>query len=188
MKMKNLVRILGGLSLSLLLLSFAQGDSKPKSIHSLCANSIEGEKVCMSQFKGKKIMIVNTASKCGYTPQYEDLEKLYQKYKDQNFVIIGFPANDFMGQEPGSNEEIAAFCQKNYGVSFPMMEKITVKGNDIHPIYKFLTELSENGVMDTKVKWNFQKYLINEKGELEKVFYSGTKPMDKEIIDWITQK
>jgi glutathione peroxidase len=186
--MKKLTRILSPLVLGLAFLSFTTSEGPARSIHSLCAESIDGEKVCLNAFKGKKIMIVNTASKCGYTPQYEDLEKLYQTYKDQNFVIIGFPANDFMGQEPGSNEEIAAFCQKNYGVTFPMMGKITVKGKEMHPIYQFLTEQEKNGVMDSKVKWNFQKYLINEKGELEKVYYSGTKPMDDEIINWIKGK
>ncbi len=186
--MKTISSVLAIGIAALFLLSSVKGDTQPKSIHELCANSIEGEKVCLSQYKGKKIMIVNTASKCGYTPQYEDLEKLYQQFKDDNFVIIGFPANDFMGQEPGSNEEIAEFCKKNYGVTFPMMEKITVKGKDMHPIYQFLTEESKNGVMDSKVKWNFQKYLINEKGQLEKVYYSGTKPLDDEIVNWITGK
>lgn len=186
--MKKLTRFLSPLILGLAFLSFTTSDGPAKSIHSLCAESIDGEEVCLNAFKGKKILIVNTASKCGYTPQYEDLEKLYQTYKDQNFVIVGFPANDFMGQEPGSNEDIAAFCQKNYGVSFPMMGKISVKGKEMHPIYQFLTEKEKNGVMDSKVKWNFQKYLINEKGELEKVFYSGTKPMDDEIVNWIKGK
>ena len=135
--------------------------------------------------KGKKIMIVNTASKCGLTPQYEDLEKLYQEYKDKDFVIIGFPANDFMKQEPGTNEEIAAFCQKNYGVSFPMMEKISVKGKEMHPVYQFLTQKSQNNLQDADVKWNFQKFLIGNDGKLEKVIEPTKKPYDKEIIDWI---
>lgn len=186
--MKTISSVLAIGIAAIFLLSSVTGDTQPKSIHELCAISIDGEKVCLSQYKGKKIMIVNTASKCGYTPQYEDLEKLYQQFKDDNFVIIGFPANDFMGQEPGSNEEIAEFCKKNYGVTFPMMEKITVKGKEMHPIYQFLTEESKNGVMDSKVKWNFQKYLINEKGQLEKVYYSGTKPLDEEIVNWIKGK
>jgi glutathione peroxidase len=130
-------------------------------------------------------MIVNTASKCGLTPQYEDLEKLYQEYKDKDFVIIGFPANDFMKQEPGTNEEIAAFCQKNYGVSFPMMEKISVKGKEMHPVYQFLTQKSQNNLQDADVKWNFQKFLIGNDGKLEKVIEPTKKPYDKEIIDWI---
>ncbi|MEY4604413.1 MAG: hypothetical protein RIT43_1705 [Bacteroidota bacterium] len=132
-------------------------------------------------------MVVNTASKCGLTPQYEQLEELYQKYKDSNFVIIGFPANNFMAQEPGTNEEIAEFCQKNYGVSFPMMSKISVKGDDMHEVYKFLTSKSLNGVEDSEVKWNFQKYLLNEEGQLEKVIGPRTLPNDPEVIKWITK-
>ena len=132
-------------------------------------------------------MIVNTASKCGHTPQYADLEKLYNEFKDKGLVIIGFPANDFLKQEPGSNEEIVEFCTKNYGVTFPMMSKISVKGTDIHPLYQYLTSLSQNGFSDNKVKWNFQKYLIGEEGYLEKVIDPGTKPMDAEILEWINK-
>jgi glutathione peroxidase len=130
-------------------------------------------------------MIVNTASKCGFTPQYAELQKLYENYKDHNFLIIGFPANNFLWQEPGTNEEIASFCKKNYGVSFPMMSKISVKGKGKHPLYAFLTEKSQNGLMDSKVKWNFQKYLIDRQGYLSKVLSPKTIPFDKEIIDWI---
>jgi glutathione peroxidase len=133
-------------------------------------------------------MVVNTASKCGLTPQYEKLEALYQKYKNSNFVIVGFPANDFMGQEPGTNEEIATFCKKNYGVSFSMMEKISVKGSDIHPVYQFLTEKSKNGLEDNSVQWNFQKYLIDENGYLVKVVSPRTSPDDQEITSWIEGK
>ncbi len=132
-------------------------------------------------------MVVNTASKCGLTPQYEQLEELYQTYKDSNFVIVGFPANNFMSQEPGTNEEIAEFCQKNYGVSFPMMSKISVKGDDMHEVYKFLTTKTLNGLEDNEVKWNFQKYLLNEEGKLEKVIGPRTLPNDPEIIKWITK-
>ncbi len=156
-----------------------------KSIYQFKVTDIDGKEFDLASLKGKKVMIVNTASKCGLTPQYEQLEKIYQKYKDKNFVIIGFPANDFMSQEPGSNEEIASFCQKNYGVSFPMMSKISVKGKDQHPLYTFLTEKKYNGLEDNKVSWNFQKYLINEKGELEKVISPKTSPDDAEIIQWI---
>ena len=130
-------------------------------------------------------MIVNTASQCGLTPQYEQLEEVYENYKDSNFVIIGFPANNFMGQEPGTDEEIASFCKKNYGVTFPMMSKIDVKGKDIHPLYKFLTEKEQNGLEDNEVKWNFQKYLIGEEGRLEKVISPRMLPNDSEVIDWI---
>ncbi|MCB9188862.1 MAG: glutathione peroxidase [Flavobacteriales bacterium] len=156
-----------------------------QTIYQFKVEDLYGESFDFSTLKGQKIMIVNTASKCGLTPQYEELEKLYQKYKDQNFIIIGFPANDFMKQEPGTNEEIAEFCTKNYGVSFPMMGKISVKGDEIHPIYVFLTTKAKNGFEDSKVKWNFQKYLIGEEGKLEKVIDPTTKPMDDEIIKWI---
>ncbi|MDD3005798.1 glutathione peroxidase [Flavobacterium sp.] len=146
---------------------------------------IEGNEFDMANLKGKKVMIVNTASKCGFTPQYEQLEELYNEYKDKGFVIVGFPANNFLKQEPGSDEEIASFCQKNYGVSFPMMSKISVKGNDIAPLYDYLTSKRLNGFEDNSVKWNFQKYLINEEGFLEKVISPSTSPIDSEIKDWL---
>jgi glutathione peroxidase len=132
-------------------------------------------------------MIVNTASKCGFTPQYEDLEKVYKAYKDKNFVIIGFPANNFNKQEPGTNADIKEFCTKNYGVSFPMMEKISVKGEDMDPVYHWLTEKKLNGKIDSSVKWNFQKYLIDENGNLVDVAYSIEKPSDEKIVNWITK-
>ena len=158
-----------------------------QSIHQFTAQNIEGKDFSFSSLKGKKIMVVNTASKCGLTPQYEQLEGLYEQFKDSNFVIIGFPANNFMSQEPGTNEEIVEFCQKNYGVSFPMMSKISVKGSDMHEVYKFLTEKSLNGLEDSSVKWNFQKYLLNEEGKLEKVIDPRTLPNDPEIIKWIRE-
>ena len=135
--------------------------------------------------KGKKVMVVNTASKCGLTPQYKDLQALYDTYKDQNFVIVGFPANNLMSQEPGTNKEISEFCTENYGVTFPMMAKISVKGDDKHPIYQFLTQKSKNGFEDSKVAWNFQKYLINEKGEVVKIISPKTLPTDEAVISWI---
>ena len=138
-----------------------------------------------SSLKGKKVMIVNTASECGLTPQYKDLQTIYDTYKDKNFVIVGFPANNFGSQEPGTNKEIAEFCQQNYGVSFPMMAKISVKGDDMHPIYQFLTQKSKNGLEDSEVAWNFQKYLLNEKGELVKVISPKTLPTDVVITNWI---
>jgi glutathione peroxidase len=147
--------------------------------------TITGDSISLSQFKGKKILVVNTASKCGFTPQYEDLETLYETYKDQDFVILGFPANNFLHQEPGSNEDIATFCKMNYGVTFPMMAKISVKGKDIHPLYEWLTTKKENGVLDTKISWNFQKFLIDKNGILVKTLSPKTKPMDEEIVDWI---
>ena len=159
-----------------------------ESIHQFTVTDIDGKSFDFKSLKGKKIMVVNTASKCGLTPQYEKLEALYQKYKNSNFVIVGFPANDFMGQEPGTNEEIATFCKKNYGVSFSMMEKFSVKGSDIHPVYQFLTEKSKNGLEDNSVQWNFQKYLIDENGYLVKVVSPRTSPDDQEITNWLEGK
>lgn len=155
------------------------------SIHDFTVQDIDENDFDLQQLKGKKVLIVNTASKCGFTPQYEQLEEIYQEYKNDNFTIIGFPANNFMSQEPGSNEDIKEFCSLNYGVTFPMMSKISVDGNDIHPLYQYLTNKSENGVVDSEVKWNFQKYLINEEGQIEHVFFSKTLPNDPEIISWI---
>ena len=133
-------------------------------------------------------MVVNTASKCGLTPQYAQLEKLYEKYKDQNFVIVGFPANNFGSQEPGTNSEIKEFCTKNYGVTFPMMSKISVKGADIDPLYSWLTSKVENGVLDAPIQWNFQKFLINENGQLADVAFPKVLPDDEKIIKWIEGK
>ncbi len=147
--------------------------------------TLSGEPFNLGQLKGKKVMIVNTASKCGLTPQYEKLEALYQDYKDKNFVIIGFPANNFMSQEPGTNKDIATFCKQNYGVTFPMMSKISVKGDDIAPLYQFLTQKSKNGVADSKVAWNFQKYLIDENGYIAYSIPPTTEPDAQEIIDWL---
>ena len=162
----------------------AKAQNNP-TIYQFKAEDLSGKTFDFASLKGKKILIVNTASKCGYTPQYDQLEAIYKKYKNSNFVIVGFPANNFLWQEPGTNAEIATFCQSKYGVTFPMMAKISVKGKDIHPIYQFLTQKKLNGVMDSKVEWNFQKYLINEKGELEQVYSSGVKPNDEKIINWI---
>jgi glutathione peroxidase len=164
-------------------MSFLPSDTA--SIYQFKVKDINGKTFDFATLKGKKIMIVNTASKCGLTPQYEQLEALYTKYKAKNFVIVGFPANDFMSQEPGSDQEIAQFCQLNYGVSFPMMSKISVKGKDMHPIYHFLTEKTKNGLEDSKVEWNFQKYLIDENGHLAKVISPRVLPDDPSIIAWI---
>ncbi len=151
------------------------------SIHTFSVTALDGKTINFADFKGKKILIVNTASKCGYTGQYKDLQALYEKYKEK-LVIVGFPANNFMSQEPGSNTEIQEFCSKNYGVSFPMAEKISVKGDDMAPIYQWLTSKSKNGVLDASIKWNFNKFLLNEKGEVIAKFDSGTKPMDEDIV------
>ena len=159
--------------------------NKKMSIHEFKVESISGESYDFSNLKGKKIMIVNTASKCGLTPQYQQLEALYQKYKNDNFVIIGFPSNDFMGQEPGSNEEIVTFCKKNYGVTFPLMSKVKVKGKGMCDVYSFLTNKSKNGLEDNKVQWNFQKYLLDENGYLVKVISPRITPDDSQISAWI---
>ena len=156
----------------------------PKSIYDFKVTSLDGKIIDLSAYKGKKILIVNTASKCGNTPQYADLEKIYNKYKGK-MVIIGFPANNFGAQEPGTNEEIATFCTKNYSVSFPMAAKISVKGDDMAPLYQWLTQKKYNGYSDSEVKWNFQKYLINEHGDLVAVFDPKTQPTSPEIISAI---
>ncbi len=166
-------------------LSFPLLLTAQKSFHDFKVKSIDGEEFDLGSLKGKKVLVVNTASKCGLTPQYEELEKLYKQYKDKGFVIIGFPANNFMKQEPGTNEEIKTFCEVNYGVSFPMMAKISVKGDDIHPLYVWLTSKSENGVKDSSVKWNFQKYMIDEKGKFVDFASPRTQPYDDKIINWI---
>jgi len=163
------------------------GASQNNTLHDFKVTDIIGSEFDLATLEGKKVMVVNTASECGLTPQYEGLEALYKKYKDQNFVIVGFPANNFMNQEPGSDKEIAAFCEKNYGVTFPMMSKISVKGDDQHELYAWLTQKALNGVKDSKVKWNFQKYLINPDGTLAKVFSPRTKPQSEEIVEWIEQ-
>ncbi len=158
-----------------------------ETIYSFKVKDLNGKEFDFASLKGKKIMIVNTASKCGLTPQYKDLEAIFEKYKEKNFVIVGFPANNFASQEPGTNKEIGEFCQRNYGVTFPMMEKVSVKDADMCEVYKFLTQKSKNGLQDSEVEWNFQKYLINEKGELEKVISPQVLPTDASIVDWIAK-
>jgi len=154
------------------------------SIYDFKVPGLLGNEIDLAQFKGKKIMIVNTASKCGNTPQYADLEKLHEKYKDK-LVIIGFPANNFGQQEPGSKEEIAEFCKKNYGVSFPMADKVSVKGDDIAPIYKFLEEEAAKKGLADPVKWNFGKFLLDEKGNLVATFSPKTLPLSEEILKYL---
>jgi glutathione peroxidase len=153
-------------------------------IYDFKVGSLDGGTIDFSKYKGKKILIVNTASECGYTPQYADLEKLYEQYKSK-LVIVGFPANNFGGQEPGTNGEIKEFCKKNYGVTFPMAGKVSVKGDDIHPLFKWLTSKSENGVMDAEIKWNFTKFLLDENGKLLAVFPSKVNPMSEEITKFL---
>lgn len=154
------------------------------SIYDFKVPGLLGDEINFSKFKGKKIMIVNTASKCGLTPQYEGLQQLYDIYKDK-LVIIGFPANNFGGQEPGGKTEIAEFCKKNYGVTFPMADKISVKGDDIAPIYKFLEEEATKKGLADPVKWNFGKFLIDEKGNLIATFAPKTLPMSDEILKYL---
>ena len=154
-----------------------------KTIYDYKVESLDGGEINFADYKGKKILIVNTASECGFTPQYADLEKVYEQYKDK-VVIVGFPANNFGGQEPGTNAEIGAFCQKNYGVTFPMAAKISVKGDDTAPIFKYLTEKELNGVKNTAILWNFTKFLIDENGKLIDTFISTTKPTDDAIVKY----
>jgi glutathione peroxidase len=190
--MKNLIHF----ALASLLFWNCQGQTQNKTnsatkimekqtIYQFKVEDISGKTFDFSNLKGKKIIVVNTASKCGLTPQYKDLEKIYKEYKGKDFVIVGFPANNFGHQEPGTNAEIETFCELNYGVTFPMMSKISVKGSDMHPLYQFLTQKSKNGLQDSEVEWNFQKYLINEKGELVKVISPEVLPTDDAIVSWI---
>lgn len=155
-----------------------------KNIYSFKVEGLDGKEINFADFKGKKILIVNTASECGFTPQYADLEQLSKEYKDK-LVVVGFPANNFGGQEPGTNEEIGAFCQKNFGVTFPLAAKVSVKGDDTAPIFKFLTEKEENGVKNTSIMWNFTKFLLDENGRLIDSFVSTTKPTSESITKYL---
>ena len=150
------------------------------SIYDIAITSLEGKTIDLNDFKGKKILFVNVASKCGFTSQYKNLQKLHDTYGEK-VEIIGIPCNQFGSQEPGSAAEIKEFCTKNYGVSFLMSEKSQVKGANQHPLYKWLTNKSENGIQDSNVSWNFQKYLVYENGKLMQVFKSGVNPMDASI-------
>lgn len=154
---------------------------KSATLYGFKVKGLDGSSIDFAQFKGKKILVVNTASKCGFTPQYEGLERLYKRFSDK-LVIIGFPSNDFLNQEPGKDAEIAAFCQRNYGVTFPIAAKIDVKGKRQAPIYQWLTNKSLNGVESSAVMWNFQKYLIDENGRLMKHFPPKTDPEDSAIV------
>lgn len=174
--------------LAISIIIFAITIMNAQSFYDFKVKTIEGNEFDFATLKGKKVMIVNTASKCGYTPQYAKLQKLYEEYGGEKFIIIGFPANDFLSQEPGTNEEIEEFCKKNYGVTFPIMEKISVNGKDIHPLYQWLTQKALNGITDSKVEWNFQKYIIDENGKIIGVFKPSTNPLSQEIIDLITKE
>jgi glutathione peroxidase len=169
----------------LLLSVFLFAATAATSVYDFKVPGLDGNTIDLAKYKGKKILIVNTASKCGFTPQYADLEKLYVKYQDK-LVIIGFPANNFHQQEPGTNAEISEFCTKNYGVTFPMAEKVDVVGDSIHPLFKYLTdEAHKLGVADPVIGWNFTKFLVDENGKLIAVFPSKVKPMDDQITKYL---
>jgi glutathione peroxidase len=171
--------------LRLLLLSLFLVGAPAASVHDFKVAGLDGNSIDLAKYKGKKILIVNTASKCGYTPQYADLEKLYEQYKDK-LVVIGFPANNFAQQEPGTSKEISEFCTKNYGVTFPMAEKVDVIGDNTAPLFKYLTdEAHKLGVADPVIKWNFTKFLVDENGKLVAVFPSKVKPMDEQITKYL---
>jgi glutathione peroxidase len=171
--------------LSLFIMTTITSAQNKKTFYDFKVTTIDGQPFDLSSLKGKKVLVVNTASKCGYTPQYAQLEELYKKYGGEKFTIIGFPANNFLSQEPGTNEEIKQFCTVNYGVTFPMMAKISVKGKDMAPLYKWLTEKKENGLIDAPVKWNFQKFMIDENGNMVDMVPPGEKPDSEKIINWI---
>jgi len=171
-----------------LLLTFTAVNAQEKSFYDFTVKTITGEDFPLSTLKGKKVLVVNVASKCGLTPQYAQLQELYDKYGPDNFVIIGFPANNFGSQEPGTNEEIQQFCTTNYSVTFPMMAKISVKGEDIHPLYKWLTMKAENSKQDAEVTWNFQKFMIDEDGGWVSFATPRTLPTAEEITSWIEKK
>lgn len=155
-----------------------------KNLYDYKVESIDGKEINFADYKGKKILIVNTASECGFTPQYADLQKVADEYKDK-LVVIGFPANNFGGQEPGSNAEIGAFCEKNFGVTFPLAAKVSVKGDDIAPVFKYLTDKDLNGVKNTTIMWNFTKFLVDENGKLIDSFVSTTKPNSDSITKYL---
>lgn len=159
-----------------------------KTLYDFKVKDIDGKAYNLKGLKGKKVLVVNVASKCGLTPQYAQLEELYKKYKDKNFVIIGFPCNDFKGQEPGTNAEIKEFCTLNYGVTFPVMDKVTVVGDKKTPLYQWLTEKSQNGVLDAEVQWNFQKFMIDENGHLVGFVPPKESPLSDKIVQWIEKK
>lgn len=187
--MSKIIVIMSVLAVAAFLYSFISKKGLPiSSIYQFKAKSIDGEMIDFSKFEGKKLLIVNTASECGFTTQYKALEEIFEKYKDKNFTIIGFPCNQFGGQEPGTSSDIKSFCEKNYNVSFLMMEKVNVKGDSICEIYKWLTNKELNGVEGSSVKWNFQKYLIDEKGYLVNHYLSITKPTSSKITNWIEGK
>ena len=165
----------------------AMSNTPDKSIHDFTMTTLEGDQQSLSEYKGKVLIIVNTASKCGYTPQYEDMQAYYEANKDRDVVILGFPANNFGGQEPGSDSEIAEFCEKNYGVNFPMFSKISVKGDDTHPLYQYLTNKDQNGRIDAKVGWNFNKFVVDQNGHVVAHFGSSDKVSEQKISELVDE-
>ncbi|MEX0966032.1 MAG: glutathione peroxidase [Bacteroidia bacterium] len=163
----------------LLLLPFA---GTRESVYDFTMEDIDGREVKLDTFEGKVLVIVNVASKCGLTPQYEELQQFYETYKDREVVVLGFPANNFLGQEPGTDSEIRQFCSENYGVTFPMFSKISVKGKDQHPLYEYLTQKKKNGVLDAPVKWNFQKFLVDKNGKVRQAVEPKKSILDPEVI------
>lgn len=153
-----------------------------KSVYDFTMKDIDGKEVPLAQYKGKVLLIVNVASHCGNTPQYKDIEALYEKYKDKGLVVMGFPENDFMGQEPGSNQEIKKFCTSTYDVKFPMFSKIHVKGKEIDPLYSYLTSKTQNGVIDAPIQWNFQKFLVGRDGHIITSFSPKKQVSDPEVV------
>ena len=162
-------------------------EGEVKSVYDFAMKDIDGKEVKLEQYRGKVAMIVNTASKCGYTPQYEGLQKIYDRYKEQGFVVLGFPANNFKGQEPGTNEEIKEFCALRYNVTFPMFAKISVQGEDKHPLYKYLTAGGTNPDLAGEIKWNFNKFLVDKNGRIIARFDSKDKPEDDKVVQAIEQ-
>lgn len=178
--MKRLISLTTGLFI--VLLFGMGGDVEEKTLYSFTMDDIDGNPVSLKTFEGRVVLVVNTASKCGLTPQYEGLQALYEKYREKGFVILGFPANNFRNQEPGSNEEIKAFCTENYGVGFPMFGKISVKGEDIHPLYELLTSGAGNPELAGEITWNFEKFLFDREGRPAGRFQPRTAPQSDEIV------
>jgi glutathione peroxidase len=165
--------------------SKTDGKGTAKSVYDFTLKNAKGQDVKLSDYRGKVVMLVNVASKCGYTPQYEGLQKIYERYKDQGFTILGIPANNFGAQEPGTDEEIQQFCRINYGVTFPVFSKISVKGDDKHPLYKYLTEKETNPQFAGEIKWNFNKFLVSKDGKIIARFESADKPEDAKVTEAI---
>lgn len=155
-----------------------------QSIHRFVVDRIDGGEIDFSEFEGLKILVVNVASECGYTPQYQQLQELYEEFQDR-LVVLGFPSNDFGGQEPGGDAEIQAFCETRFGVTFPLAAKVAVKGPDTHPLFQWLTQKGQNGVMDCELQWNFNKFLLDEQGHLQAWYPSSVTPFDDPILDWV---